>query len=84
VLPAREQLGDLLAELGRPGDALAEYEASLKTSPARFRTFWGAAQAADRSGDTAKAKTYYTKLIELCGSGDATRSEVAEAKSRLK
>jgi tetratricopeptide (TPR) repeat protein len=85
VLPAREQLADLLlAELGRPGDALAEYEASLKTSPARFRTFWGAAQAADRSGDTAKAKTYYTKLVELGGSGDSPRSEVAEAKSRLK
>lgn len=84
VLPAREQLADLLAELGRPGAALAEYEASLKTSPARFRTFWGAAQAADRSGDTAKAKTYYTKLVELCGSGDSPRTEVAEARSRLK
>jgi tetratricopeptide (TPR) repeat protein len=84
VLPAREQLADLLAEMGRPGDALAEYEASLKTSPARFRTFWGAAQAADRSGDTAKAKTYYARLVELCGFGDSARSEVAEARSRLK
>ncbi|HXO27443.1 MAG TPA: hypothetical protein VOA80_08885 [Thermoanaerobaculia bacterium] len=84
VLPAREQLADLLAELGRPGAALAEYEASLKTSPARFRTVWGAAQTADRSGDAAKAKTYYAKLLELCGSGDSPRTEVAEARSRLK
>jgi tetratricopeptide (TPR) repeat protein len=84
VLPAREQLADLLAELNRPGAALAEYEASLNNSPARFRTFWGAARAADRSGDAAKAKTYYTKLVELSGSGDSARSEVAEARSRLK
>lgn len=84
VLPAREQLADLLGELGHPGDALAEYEASLQTSPGRFRGFWGAAQAAERSGNTAKAKTYYAKLVELCGSGDSPRSEVAEARSRSK
>jgi tetratricopeptide (TPR) repeat protein len=84
VLPAREQLADLLAELGRPGAALAEYEASLQTSPARFRSFWGAAQAAERSGNVPKARTYYAKLIELSGGGESTRSEVAQAESRLK
>src|SRR5258708_19173363 len=84
VLPAREQLADLLAELGRPSAALAEYEASLKTSPGRFRTFWGAAQAAARSGETPKAKIYYAKLVALSGGADSARSEVAEAKSRLK
>jgi tetratricopeptide (TPR) repeat protein len=82
VLPAREQLADLLAELGRPGAALAEYEASLRTSPARFRAVWGAAQAADRSGATAKAKAYYAQLVELGGSGGSPRSEVAEARTR--
>jgi tetratricopeptide (TPR) repeat protein len=84
VLPAREQLADLLAELGRPGSALAEYEASLQTSPARFRSFWGAAQAAERSGNVPKARTYYAKLVELSGGGESTRSEVAQAESRLK
>ena len=44
----------------------------------------GAARAADRSGDAAKAKIYYAKLVELCGRGDSARSEVAEARSRLK
>ncbi|HEV3460226.1 MAG TPA: hypothetical protein VHG32_27095 [Thermoanaerobaculia bacterium] len=82
VLPAREQLGDLLAELGRPGDALAEYEASLQTSPARFRTLWGAAQAAERSGNAAKAKTYYAKVVELCGGGGSARAELAQARTR--
>ena len=84
VLPAREQLADLLAELGRPGDALAAYETSLRTSPARFRAFWGAAQAAERAGNTAKAKIYYAKLVELCGADGSARSEVAQARSRSK
>jgi hypothetical protein len=56
VLPAREQLADLLAELGRPGAALTEYEASLRTAPARFRSFWGAAQAAEQTGNATQAK----------------------------
>jgi tetratricopeptide (TPR) repeat protein len=65
VLPAREQLADLLAELGRPGAALTEYEASLRTAPARFRSFWGAAQAAAQAGNATQAKIYYAKLVEL-------------------
>lgn len=83
VLPAREQLADLLAELGRPGAALAEYEASLRMAPARFRSVWGAAQAADQSGNAAKARTYYAKLVELGGGGESARSEIAQARSRL-
>ncbi len=35
VLPAREQLGDLLLDLGRPADAAKEYEIVLKTAPGR-------------------------------------------------
>jgi tetratricopeptide (TPR) repeat protein len=84
VLPAREQLADLLAELGRPGAALAAYEASLQTAPARFRSIWGAAQAAEQSGNAAKAKTYYARLVELVGGSASARTEVAQARSRLK
>ena len=84
VLPAREQLADLLAELGRPGAALTEYETSLRTAPARFRTFWGAAQAAEQAGDATKAKTYYAKVVALCAGVESDRPELAQAKSRLK
>ena len=84
VLPAREQLADLLAELGRPAAALAEYEASLRTAPARFRSFWGAAQAAERTSDAAKAKTYYGKLLALCAGGPSDRVELTEAMKRVK
>jgi tetratricopeptide (TPR) repeat protein len=83
VLPAREQLADLLAELGRPGAALTEYEASLRSAPVRFRSFWGAAQAAEQAGNATQAKTYYAKLAELCGGVGSNRAELAQAKSRL-
>ena len=63
ILPAREQLGDLLLELGQPARALAEYEASLRTAPARYNSFAGAAHAAERAGDRAKAKTYADRLL---------------------
>ncbi len=45
VLPARQQLADLLVELGQPAAALAEYEASPASAPARFNSYAGAARA---------------------------------------
>jgi tetratricopeptide (TPR) repeat protein len=46
-LPAREMLADVLQEMGRPGEALAEYEKSLKADPNRFNGLYGAGRAAE-------------------------------------
>ena len=67
ILPAREQLADLLVETGRPAAALVEYEASLKVSPARLNSYLGAAQAAKRAGQADKAKMYKDRLLTMCG-----------------
>jgi hypothetical protein len=67
VLPAREQLADLLVELGQPALALAEYETSLRAAPARFNSYDGAAQAAERAGKKREAKIYRERLVALCG-----------------
>ena len=48
VLPAREQLADLLAELGRAKEALAEYEATLEVTPRRGGGTSEATEAARR------------------------------------
>ena len=80
ILPAREQLGELLTELGQPRAALAEYEASLKRSPRRLAGLYGAARAAKFAGDMAKARSYYAQLVELTAAGDHTRPEVKEAR----
>ena len=54
ILPAREQLADLLLELRRPAEALREYEASLARAPRRLAGVYGAARAAEQAGDTAR------------------------------
>ena len=79
VLPAREQLGDMLAELGRPQEALAEYEASMSQAPRRFNSYVGAARAAEGAGEAEVAQGYYELLLELAAE-DSTRAELAEAK----
>ncbi len=83
ILPAREQLGDLLLELGKPAEALAEYRADLAASPNRLNGVYGAARAARLSGDTAAARDYYQKLVTLCGKADGAREQVAEARAFL-
>jgi tetratricopeptide (TPR) repeat protein len=83
VLPAREQLGDLLVELGKPSEALVEYRADLAASPNRLNGVYGAARAARLAGDTASARAEYAKLIALCGKGDGARDQVAEARAYL-
>jgi tetratricopeptide (TPR) repeat protein len=80
IIPAREQLGDLLLELGQPKEALLEFEAALRITPNRFNSLSGAARAAEQSGDQKKAKDYYTQLIKLCERGDGTRPELEQAK----
>ncbi|PYL62898.1 MAG: hypothetical protein DMF25_11385 [Verrucomicrobia bacterium] len=48
LVPAREQLGDLLLKLKRPKEAQREFEAALKIYPGRFRGLYGAALAAEQ------------------------------------
>ncbi|MGA7323598.1 MAG: hypothetical protein WBX25_03740 [Rhodomicrobium sp.] len=82
LLPARELLGDMLLEDRHPAEALKAYEASEKRDPKRFRTSWGAAQAAAASGNTETAKLYYTMLLGMAGSGDS-RPELVAARAWL-
>ena len=83
VLPARELLGELLMELGEPRQALKEFEASLANLPNRFNGLYGAAKAAETSGDRTKAASFYAKLTEVGGRGDGARPELQAAKKFL-
>src|SRR5216684_3194415 len=82
AMPAREMLADMLLELKRPAEALAEYKAALKNSPNRFDSLYGAGHAAQLAGDSAQANAYYTKLMEISAPA-ADRAELSEAKSYL-
>jgi tetratricopeptide (TPR) repeat protein len=83
VVPMRELLGDLLLEMNQPTQALSEYEESLTKDPNRFRSVYGAAKAAERAGDAAKAKAYYQQLAALGSNADGDRPELSEAKAYL-
>jgi tetratricopeptide (TPR) repeat protein len=82
IVPARELLGDMLLEAGRPGEALAEYERSLVQDPNRYRSLYGAGQAAAQSGNRDKARHYFSRLNEMAGSGDR-RPEIEQARRYL-
>ena len=81
-IPAREMLADMLLELKRPSEAIAEYKTVLKNSPNRFDGLLGAARSAQASGDTGGAQSFYAKLAQMCDAG-ADRPELAEAKTYL-
>ena len=83
ILPARELLGEMLLELQRPGEALKAFEASQLREPERFRGYYGAAQAAAQSGEQAKAKRYFTKLVDMAGQG-TPRPELVQARAFLR
>ena len=82
LAPSRELLGEMLLALNQPTLALKEFEASAVDNPNRFRGTYGAALAAAQAGETAKARAYYAKLVELAGKGDS-RPELDHAKTWL-
>ncbi|MBI3371456.1 MAG: hypothetical protein HY017_06825 [Betaproteobacteria bacterium] len=82
LIPARELLGDMLIESGRPAEALAEYERSQLRDPNRLRNLYGAGLAAAQSGERVKAKSYFGRVAALAGTSDA-RPEFRQVRDYL-
>jgi tetratricopeptide (TPR) repeat protein len=81
VTPAREMLAELLLLHHRGDEALAEYQAALKIAPNRFNALYGAANAAEASGNAAVANQYLRKLTEIAV-GDE-RPELVAARKKI-
>jgi hypothetical protein len=81
--PARELYGVMLLESGNAREALAAFEATLTKEPNRLGAYAGAAKAAEKSGDSAKAQKYYGKVVAIADAADNTRTEVADARAYL-
>lgn len=77
VLPAREQLAELLLELGQPAQALTEFEASLKRAPARLLSLRGAATAAQLAGQPTKAREYLGQMQAQTKYGDKPQGKAS-------
>jgi tetratricopeptide (TPR) repeat protein len=82
-IPAREMLADVLLEMNRPDQALAEYQADLKFNPKRFNGLYGAAHAAEVAGQPSEAAEYYAVLVKTCEGSDSSRPELAKAKQAV-
>ena len=82
--PARELYGVMLLERGMSNEALAAFEATLKKEPNRLGAYVGAAKAAEKSGDSNKARAYYEKIVAIAGGADKARTDVADARAHLK
>jgi len=83
-IPAREMLADMLLDLHRPQEALAEYDTALKMSPNRFNALYNAGSAAEMIGDKEKATKYYSALLKNTDNGaHSERVEFARVKTFL-
>jgi hypothetical protein len=78
-LPAREMLSDMLLEMNRPADALAEFEKSMKIDPNRFNGLYGAGRAAELLGQREKELIYYGQLVKNCDAAESSRPDLAHA-----
>jgi Flp pilus assembly protein TadD len=83
AVPAREALGELLLDLGRPTEALRELEAPQKNDPNRRRASCGAGRAAELAGDETKARAHYGQVVNLASKADTERPEVVQAEAVL-
>src|ERR1700722_6500639 len=78
--PAREFYAGMLLESGMAKEALAAFEATLKKEPNRLDAYVGAARAAEKAGDPARARAYYEKVVTIASDADQTRTDVSDAR----
>jgi tetratricopeptide (TPR) repeat protein len=84
LAPARELLGDMLLEMNEPAQALEQFEATLKKEPERFHALYGAAHAAELSGNRDASQRYFRELLKVCSHADKPgRSEVVDAQRAI-
>ncbi len=84
VLPARELLGNMLLKLDKPKKALVAYQATLKISPNRLNSVYGAGLSAEKADEVKLAKKYYQQLVKLTKKADTQLAEISHAKKYLK
>jgi tetratricopeptide (TPR) repeat protein len=84
LAPARELLGEMLLQMHEPAQALEQFEATLKKEPGRFRSLYGAAHAAQQSGNRDASQRYFRELLNVCARADKPgRSEILEAERAI-
>jgi hypothetical protein len=81
LAPARELLGEMLLKVNAPSQALEQFELTLKKEPGRFRAEYGAARAAQLSGNHEVSQSHYRSLLQISVHSDNPgRVEILEAR----
>jgi tetratricopeptide (TPR) repeat protein len=83
IVPARELLGDMLLDAHYPEEALVAYQASARREPKRLHGLYGAARAAEQTGNKELARSYYSVIVGMSSSRNGTRTEIRQAKAYL-
>ncbi len=83
LAPARELYGVMLLQHGNAAEALVAFEATMHKEPNRLNAILGAANSAAASGDSAKARQYYTAAVGLAAGSTVSRPEVVKAHAFL-
>jgi tetratricopeptide (TPR) repeat protein len=78
--PPHELLGEQLLQMGKPAQAVAEFEAALKSAPNRSLTLLGLARAQATAHDGKAAAATYRKLLANWHAADADLPALAEAR----
>jgi len=81
--PSHELFGEILLGLDRPEEAARQFDVALLRMWNRPRSLLGAARAAHRMGEQAKARRSYQALVDTPGGGPDVPG-LAEAKDYLK
>ena len=81
LAPARELYGTMLLKRGMSTEALAAFESTMRKEPNRFGAMIGAAHAAEKAGDVAKARQYYARVVDMARNGDDSREDLAAART---
>src|SRR5215510_12174426 len=76
IISARQLLGEMFLDANNPRQALHEFEAALKVEPGRFMSLYGAARAAELSGNQARAEGFYARLVSQTTAADIEQRPV--------
>lgn len=80
LAPAREMLGFMLLEAGKPQEALAAFDTAIAKEPNRFLALYGAGRAAEQLREAERAKRYFSQIAAICKDAPAERPELTYAR----
>jgi hypothetical protein len=73
----------MLLERGLARPALNAFEATLRKEPNRLGAAIGAAQAAEKAGDAAKAAIHHATVVLLTQNAEPVRPEIAASRAYM-